>query len=208
MVDTPELICYRPTRGFVPIEWADGFRALRVPRKTRFYTGNHGVIDSCRNDACQIMLDTKADKLLFLDDDTIPPADGYERLEKCLANGADIASGLYWRRRPPLLIVPQKMQDNNTPGLLSELPKDSVLMLDRAGCGFLLIARKVIETLKWPWFKYTQDNRDLPVEDRKSEDFYFCDNARKAGLTLVVDTGCVCQHCGMGFVDDGIFRPL
>jgi hypothetical protein len=49
----------------------------------------------------------------------------------------------------------------------------------------------VFEMLQFPWFKW---ELDVANPSGKSEDFYFCEKAREAGLKIWADTSLRCGH--------------
>jgi len=72
------------------------------------------------------------------------------------------------------------------PCVLEPAPDDALVRADGSGGAFLLVHREVFETLDEPWFE-----RDAL---KRGEDFYFFQNARRAGFELWVDRSVICGH--------------
>jgi len=72
------------------------------------------------------------------------------------------------------------------PCVLDPAPEDALVRADGTGGAFLLVHREVFEALDEPWFK-----RDAL---KQGEDFFFFQNARRAGFELWVDRSVICGH--------------
>lgn len=68
-------------------------------------------------------------------------------------------------------------------------------LVDALTTGSMLITRKVLETLKDPWFTIV----DLPGLRFIPEDFNFCATAQKAGFKIAVDPRIDTLHFGTSF---------
>jgi len=98
-----------------------------------------------------------------------------------------------------------------------EYPRDSVIEVESAGTGCLLVHRSVFEAIgeqadpqhevayfadgtqapRWCWF------RDMPVNGEWfSEDHFFCARAREVGFQLHAHTGVVLPHRKRFWMDD------
>lgn len=190
------LIGVLSAKDMVPIKWAYHLRNLRLPGSHQIATLSGMTYDHARNSAVNNMLQGGYKWLMFIDDDTCVPSDAFERLS---SHNLDIVSGLYYRRSQPighpvmLRETPQGTQfiDNFRPGEMVEA--------DLVGAGCMLIHRRVFEqlsqTLGNRWFRWMMES-DKPNE-RCSEDFFFCREARKAGFKIYVDTMVQCEHIGL-----------
>ena len=75
--------------------------------------------------------------------------------------------------------------------LLKELPsKEKPFEVDAGGAGCVLIKRKVLEAIKWPWFKWIEREDGSQM----SEDIYFFKKANAVGLKVIVDPTVICNH--------------
>jgi hypothetical protein len=180
------------TRETVSTAWSIGFRNLIIPGTYTFLTGM--PFDHARNAGCEKVLELDFQWLFFLDDDVIPPSDTILRL---MSHNKPIVSGIYYRRSPPILPV---MLNKTSEGKkwISEYKVPDLLEVDFVGAGCILIHSDVFRKISRPWFEWKVDRYDLPIEDRLSEDFSFCELARKSGYKILVDTSIHCRHIGLG----------
>lgn len=195
-IAAPQVLVGVLTREVVSTAWANGYRNLQLPENsvTAMYAGM--PFDHARNNACQDMLNGGFQWLFFLDDDVIPPSDAIRRLMNW---NFPIISGLYYRRHDGL----QPVMQRGATGWITDFQIGTLVEADVVGAGCLLIHRSVLETLKKPWFDWRCDREDLPANQRLSEDFSFCANAKAVGLKIFVDTSVQCRHLGFGQVEVG-----
>jgi len=186
----PQVLVVILTRESTTTAWAFGFRNLYIPGT---YTGLSGMpFDHARNTGCLKTLELGFDYCFFLDDDIIPPSDTIVRL---MNHNLPIVSGMYYRRSSP--ICPVMMR--NVPGgkqWISEFKTPDLMEVDYVGAGCLLIHSSVLKAVPQPWFDWRCDRYDLPELERMSEDFAFCENAKKHGFKTFVDTSIQCKHAG------------
>jgi hypothetical protein len=67
------------------------------------------------------------------------------------------------------------------------------------GAGCVLIDMKVFDRIEEPYFEWTQGR----VKSGVSEDFYFFEKVRNAGIPIHVDTRCKCKHVDISCLDWG-----
>ena len=196
------------TRGIVSTRWALNFRGLQFPQGSNIMTPEGEPYDSARNRVCQFALEKNYSHVFFLDDDVCPILP--DTIARLMAHKMPIVSGLYYRRSLPL--APVAMIDSRPrPTYLDNFVLGSLVDVDLLGAGCLLIERKVLETMKKPWFQWLADEEALPEIERCSEDFAFCRKATKMGYRLILDTGIQCTHIGLGkseIASGGKFTPL
>lgn len=173
-----------------------GFENVRWNFNTMF------PLDLARNMSIKEALSWKADYLLFLDDDVLPPATG---LVKLYRDALPIVSGLVKHRRPPYTPLVARRVDRSKPWKVDDpnlrwdvefaknYPRDQLVEVDASGMGFVLIMREVFEKTPEPWFKF---------EARFGEDFYFFWKAQQAGFKNYVDTGVKCLHMADMFIGE------
>lgn len=157
-------------------------------------------VDANRNALVQQFLEDEHNEwLLFVDDDMIPKFP----LEELFKSGKKIVSALTVVMQNgvpgPLLMksAPGTVKD---PVLFSPMGKDELeklpaedrlIKVDGVGTGMLLVHRSVFTTIEPPWFRF-QYKPDGTMD--LSEDYYFCEKAKKAGFELFVDPNCVAGH--------------
>ena len=167
-------------------------------------------VERARNEVVKFLMAERKDKktgqpvapfthLLFIDSDTIPPADVLERL---LAHDKDIISGLTpivhydrenqaWGTLDNCFTHEDKDKDGQT--RTHAVKRNTGLhKIWRCGTSCLLIKREVFEKLQKPYFKFEFDEElTKPV---RSEDLYFCDKAKEAGFEIWCDSSVICNH--------------
>jgi Fe-S-cluster containining protein len=169
-------------------------------------------VDHNRNLCVQDFLaKTKADYLLFIDDDMGFPPDLGERL---VAHGKDIVCGLYFQRSneqcyPHLYEHAEYGTDDfgqkghlykplteKVYDLLKELPRENIpgtvdgrsdflLPVDAGGTGCTLIHRRVLEKMPSPWFR---------SEGATNGDLMFFKKAKDLGFEVWGDVSTICTH--------------
>lgn len=139
------------------------------------------------------------DRVLWLDSDMIVPRDTIQRLGNILDSGADLATGLYFGRKPPYNpVILEKLEwfvhdDGNVEvnsDSFTDYPRDCIFPV--AGCGFgccmtkTEMLSKVIELYGSPF---------TPMMGM-GEDVAFCWRAGKAGFGMYCDSRTKCGHVG------------
>jgi hypothetical protein len=191
---SPEVLVAILTREIVSTAWAKSFREMVLPPASTVVFLSGMPFDHARNNAVEEALRHNFKWLFFLDDDVLIPNDAIRTL---ISNNADIVSGLYYRRNLPIAPV-ALMEARPKPVFIDHFTAGSIMEVDLVGAGCLLISRKVLQQLKSPWFEWRLDKPDLQDDQRCSEDFAFCREAKKAGFKILLDTRVQCQHVGLG----------
>ncbi|MBI4015907.1 MAG: hypothetical protein HY362_04280 [Candidatus Aenigmarchaeota archaeon] len=186
----PDIIAVVVHRGFV---YADTFMSIwdmKKPGKFRLASVKGGMLDTARNRAVQEFLrDTKATHLFFVDSDMVLPADG---LVKLLAHGKSIVSGIYFKKENPYYpVICREAGKGYEP---VEDYTEGLIEIDGCGAGCLLISREAAETI----LKIVGEENGFPAffsfAHGISEDFWFCEKAKEAGLKIFCDTTVKCGH--------------
>jgi len=161
---------------------------------------NCSIITMARNALVHEFLKTDATELLFIDADVIATADDMLRL---MAQSRDITTGAYPRRAKDQNFFTDLYFDAN-----GDLEFDGSLMrVERAPTGFMLIQRHVIEKLvaahpEWTYEKSPTEKMsavfDFAIVDGKyvGEDYLFCDRATQMGFKVYIDVDISLPHVG------------
>lgn len=162
-----------------------------------------GSVTVARNMLAKAFLEDKeATHVFWLDSDVVitKPPDPNEALRLLLLCNAPIVSGLYLARqtagfKPSMWM---KFQD----GYSNDFKKytGNWLSVDAVGLGCCLVQRQVFEKIPYPYFHW---------DDEPSEDFFWCEQCKKAGFEIKVFTEVEASHIGMLAVNiDGKVRTL
>lgn len=184
--------------------------AMNLPDGSRWtwQFGNSPTIASKRNRSARELLDSDREWLLFLDSDMTFPQDVVPRL---LQVDADIACGLQTFKRPQQEYAAVAERVTNLPeDAPDRRPTDhpefdsrnidlrkviqgetDVVDVDVAGTGCMMIRRHVLEGLDPPHFEANRDEWE-----GMNENYNFCLRAKRAGLSVKVDTRVRCRHIG------------
>lgn len=161
-------------------------------------------LEDARNKCVRLALDSKATHLLFLDSDIVPPPNLIVELFKM---NVPIASGLYYLRIPPYLPVmfnvgELKKDGTNLHPILDYKP-NTVIDADHVGMGCCMIECSLL----FEMFKqFDGDGRWFAFEPGKGEDIWFCNRAKKMGVTPRVHTGIMCGHVANHIVVEDHFK--
>lgn len=219
----------RVTIGWLDPGVVDGMFALSVAnvnseRRTRvealIRVENGGLISRGRNElVARYLRDTKSEWLLMVDSDEQLHLDTFDKLiDTAHDTERPIVAGLYFGAWPgefyptamPLLFHAKEGTTRFNPYL--DYPPDSVVEVDSAGTGCLLIHRSVFEKIRehasphqgtdWCWFM------DMPVNgDWFSEDHFFCKLAKSHGFPIYAHTGATLPHRKRFWLEEKHHRP-
>ena len=181
-----------PHVGIVNFEWAVHFKTLQPPVPFSIIANRGLPIDQARCNLVEKAREMNATHIFFLDSDVCVPPDG---LIKLFNWRLPIVCGIYGSKHeaPGCWIETSKSGGARyaavTPQALEAGPlfthPDLVV-----GAGCCLIDMKVFDRLKTPYFLWTQGREP----DGVSEDFYFFEKVRAAGIPIHMDTSVRCRH--------------
>ncbi|MGD9715425.1 MAG: glycosyltransferase [Thermomicrobiales bacterium] len=168
----------------------DNLAALYKPNSTWFsvaaFKGDENTdIGQIRSAICEAGRRSAADYIVMLDDDVFPQKDGLQRLLQVVRDHDDevIAVGSYHLRKSTsktsvnMELAGKKLRPMREDGALRPAYY--------AAFGFAVIPTKLLERIPQPWFV---------LEPKRSEDCYFSDKCRDAGIPILCDTGIQCDH--------------
>lgn len=192
------------------------FRA-RPERLVAFLRVEGGLLSRQRNEVVKHFLDQHSSQwLLMVDSDEIVPVEAFDKLVAA-AHEKDrpVVAGLYFGTVPNpegLLSTPvphfyRRADDGVMVTPVVDYPRDSLIEIDAAGTGCLLVHRSVLEAIRdgadasegdaWCWF------RDLPLAGNwLGEDLYFCRRVRALGFPIFGHTGAILPHRRRYWLDE------
>ena len=175
--------------------FADAFTCMEKPfdwayLRPTFPQDYQAGIDDVRNELVRQAFLSDCTHVLMLDTDQTPEPDLIPRL---FAHNLPIVSTRVHRRYPPY--DPILKRKSALTGRYIDIPdaewKDAGLIeVDGTGiaaCGLFDIS--VFENIPFPWFKTVKDTKKIV-----GEDFYFCQQAQKAGYKIMVDVSLEVGH--------------
>lgn len=176
-----------------------------------------GLLSRQRNEVVKTFLDrTDVEWLLFIDSDEQISVESFDKLVATAhATERPVVAGLYFGTLPPGEMglprpVPhlyRRAEDGISVVPIGDYPDDTVIGIDAAGTGCLMIHRDVLlavragadehEGTDWCWF------RDLPIAGKwLGEDLYFCRRIRALGYQIVAHTGAILSHRRRFWLDE------
>lgn len=146
------------------------------------------LIHQNRENIAKEFLKSDSTHLLFVDSDMVFKTDDVRTLIK---RDKDII-GASCNMKAEVPVTTVKIHDEEGKDVSKIMP-DGLLECYAVGTGFMLVARKVFETLSHPWFSYEQDKEGNTF---RGEDMWFCGKARKAGFKVYCDPTIKIGHLG------------
>jgi hypothetical protein len=189
-----------PTFGMVPIEFVVSFGRMSLPMSSyvEMKIAKGMEVGVARNWIVEKMLKMASHPtyLLFVGDDMLPPWDGLLMLHEEMKTGKwDVLSGLYFKKGDPPEPLLYRLE---IPGpLLDKVHYNlgEVVPVDRTGLDFTLIKSNIFTKLgPPPWFKTAIQTDSKGSMCVHTEDTFFYDKCRNAGLKVGVHTGVRVAH--------------
>lgn len=163
---------------------------------------------TARNNIAQKAINMNVDYVLMVDNDVVLPKD---ILLNLLDDARDVCLGYYAHRDTDniykgktcicMLYQPDgkryfnyPLESEYTAIEMAEFRKkgEHKIQIHGGGMGCAFIQTDVFRRLKYPWYdwvNYSDDNRGM-----LSEDLYFCDRCKAAGIPIYTDTRVGCGH--------------
>ena len=180
-----------------------------------------GLLSRQRNEIVKHFLDDMTAEWLFMidSDETITPQAFDKLVGAAHSTERPVVAGLYFGTWPGNLLprpVPhlyREAGDGVSAAPVMDYPPDSIIEIDRAGTGAMLVHRSVLQAIRdqasdhegrdWCWF------RDLPVGGLwLGEDMYFCRRVRSLGFKIHAHTGAILHHRRRYWLDQRMFEAM
>ncbi|HEU0117442.1 MAG TPA: hypothetical protein VFR09_02310 [Alphaproteobacteria bacterium] len=175
MATSPTVAIALPTGDMVHADFAVRLATmcLNPGARTCIINAKTSLIALGRNQCAEAAKLAGATHMLFLDSDMVFPLDTIARL---LKHDKDVVGAVYSQRRPPFHPLGMTIEGEHI-HVTQGLQKMKIIP---TGC--MMIKLSVFDKLPKPWFTNG-------VEDGKilGEDYYFCEQARKAGFDIWCD---------------------
>lgn len=160
------------------------------------------LIYESRNKFAKQAYTIDADYILWLDSDMTFPPDTLLRLIKDAEAGADVVTGLYFRRAAPYTPVLFKEHTGQIWTDYNDYKDKGDEPFPVAGCGFgcVLTSKTVMIDVI-----LNSQGRPFDPKDGQGEDLAFCDRATSLGYKIVCDPTIKCGHVGHVLVDEAVY---
>jgi hypothetical protein len=191
------LVCF-PTYHHIPAKF---FTRYLVMDKNNV-VGNMVVDGVYLPISMQVMVDQALksknwDRLVTMEQDTLPPEDAFNRLD-AYTKEHHIVGSMYFKHSKPHDVVCY-IQEKGTLRHNSLTPetvkawcsKPGLYECSAVGLGFTSISREVLENWDKNVPMFQCDNKEI---DFGSHDLWFCYQARKQGFKVYIDSGMQCDH--------------
>lgn len=166
----------------------------KIPRyRFQWFFMGEIFIPFAREELARATLRYNCDYLFMVDDDMLAPFDLFYKL---VESDKDIIAPLAFTRNPnhqPVCCITREGYDpaSHQPYLFKDTimsyPRDTLFQCDAVGFGAVLIKRKVLEGVPTPRFLNTSPT---------GEDILFCNEARKKGFEVWMDSRIKLGHLG------------
>ena len=197
------LICI-PCMDMVHTAFLQSLLGLKLVGECGYSLRCSSLIYDARNSLVKEAIERGFDRMLWFDSDMTFNKDTMERLSARVDDGAEIVSGIYFKRKAPIKPVVYKdigyYKDGNnyTPAAIGydDYPKDSYFECKGFGFGCVMhtvdLAKRVVEKYGLPF---------SPVMGF-GEDLSFCGRLTEIGVKMMCDSSIKCGHISQGVVTE------
>ena len=194
-----------PCMDQVPARFAQSMTDLIKVGECKTVYNIGSLIYTSRNKIAQYAVSVGADYIAWFDSDMTFKPDTLQRLFQTLQEtGADIVTGVYYRRVPPFTPVLFSELDITPEGICkwaepAEVPAGP---FEVAACGFGCVLLKT-DVCRAVQVEY--DNMFSPIGNN-GEDIAFCWRARQCGYKIICDPSIECGHVGNIVVNSDFYE--
>lgn len=199
-----------PCMDTLPVQFAESLLNLVKPAGTSVCFKQNSLIYDSRNLLSLTAMDDDYDRVLWLDSDMQFQPDLLLRLSMLLDDGADMATGVYFKRHFPIAPViystVREPQDDGNGNLVHQIvpfldyPERQIFPV--AGCGFGACMTSV-DLLRAVWHRFGPAFAPYPWA---GEDISFCYRANLLHFKIVADSRISLGHIGQAIFTEEIYR--
>lgn len=163
------------------------------------------LIYTSRNDLAKRAIKEEADLVMWFDSDMIFPPDTLRKLLAHIDAGADIATGLYYRRTQPYTPVVYKTMDvdeETQQAVYEELETVPAEPFEVEACGFGCVLMRT-DVFMSVFSKY--GNMFSPIGN-VGEDIAFCWRAKTCGYKILCDPTMKLGHVGATVITEDFYK--
>ena len=195
-----------PCFDMLPANLLRSLLSMQIIGEVGYDIATSSLIYDARNQLAQHAMQGGYDYVLWLDSDTLPPPEALWKLKIATEEGYDMASGLYFERKPPHRpTIFKRLELMQLEGgkldpvaeFYDDYPRGELFEIQ--GCGFGCTFMKV-DLLR----RVTEKFGIMPFMPVGGfgEDLSFCMRARRAGAKIGCDSSVRCGHVGRMVFDE------
>lgn len=188
-----------PCMDTVDTEFFKNVLQLHAPKGTAYGITAATLVYDARNVLAKAMLDSKCDRMMWLDSDMTFDLDVISKLSADIDEGREFVSGLYFTRKNPVRPVifknsgyktlPDGMKESYA-GFYDDYPRDEIFEIEAAGFGVCMMTRELLEKV---YKNYGSPFAPMPGF---GEDISFCKRCRELKIPLYCDSRIRAGHIG------------
>lgn len=197
-----------PCFDMVHTEFMQSMIALEKPEDTSFTVVKNTLISIARNTIARNAIEAGFDRIFWCDSDMKIPRDALIKLSEDMDSiGADLVTGLYFTRKPPIKpVIYSQLWWNRTDegvdagaGNYFDYPEGVIPI---AGCGFGCCLTSV-DIIRKVW-----EQEGVPFAEMQGfgEDLSFCERVIRVGGIMFADTTVKCGHVGVQEYNEQMYR--
>ena len=193
----PEIACCIPLSWeFIPKYFLLSWYLMEVYSHGRYdmrmIFGNSCYMDEMRDNLGKSAMEHNPDYIFWLDADQFYPQQTPEILIKHIENGKSVVGGLTPGKDDQTPLVYDIITDGGAIKRKKGVKAgQGVIKVDAMGFGGVMMTPKVLEDIKFPWFRVQWDSK---IKERPGEDTKFYVNCKKSHVDVWCDTDLVYDH--------------
>lgn len=198
-----------PCMDMVHTEFMKSLLGMKPVGECRYALTASSLVYDARNSLVRQAIEENCDRILWLDSDMTFSPNLMIQLAADLDEGREIVSGMYFKRRSPVMPVCYKeigyfkdeSNGRSTPVALSyeDYPQDQIFECKGFGFGACMhtvdIARRVVEEFGLPFSPILGFGEDLS----------FCMRLTKLGIKIWCDSAIKLGHIGSGAITEAVY---
>ena len=200
-MDSHKTLIAVPSMDTMPVQTVYSFLNLKRDCPSRFSFIVRASCHDARNLLAREAIESKADRVLWIDSDMVFDDDMMIRLGKDLDTGWDMVCAIYFRRELPTRPVIYKSIDANASRAecFFDYPENQVFPI--AGCGFgaVLMTTELLRSV---------GDRPFTPINRLSEDLSFCWLAKNSGAKIACDSLVKVGHVGEIVYNEQMYKSM
>ena len=198
-----------PCMDHNPIQFTHSLATLTsygIPdTKINIWFNSGSLVYTSRNEIAKRALLDEADLVMWFDSDMVFNPDTMIRLLKHIDDGADMVTGIYYRRTPPFtptIFKTMEIDEQRQEAVWEEFDELPEEPFEVASCGFGCVLMRT-EVFVAVFGKF--GNMFAPIGN-VGEDIAFCWRARQCGYKITADPSIVLGHVGQTIITPDFYR--